>query len=211
MPPKRYSSPDSCLRTVPTGPRISGYDEPYRFEYPVQWIQVGVVGLALLAFGGSLRLASLLRGAPVDVEVDLPLLVVAAAVVPVTVVVHETIHGVAAGLLGYRVTYGIDRSIPAAYAGSFRQRIARRDNAVVAAAPFVAGTVGCAALLPFVDGLVLVAVIAALVVNAAVAVGDLYLLYRLGRLPAGSVLYDASIDEMLVFEPTTVDTEDPGR
>ncbi|WP_241431190.1 DUF3267 domain-containing protein [Halococcus thailandensis] len=121
----------------------------------------------------------------------------------VTIIVHEAIHGAVARLLGYHVTYGVAWSVLGVYTASFGQLISRRDNVLVAGAPLVALTGVGVVILPFVDETLLAAVLVGLVANTASAVGDLYVLYRLVRMPRGSMLYDVSIEEMLVYEPSS--------
>ena len=186
---------------MPAPPSLPGYGDPYRFEYPGLWLQVGATALAIVCLVGYSWLAATLRGGEFAITVGPAGLVVLLATFVATTVVHEAIHGTVARLLGYRVSYGIVWSMAAAYAASFEQPIARRDTAIVAAAPLAVLTPFGIALLPVVDGLALLVAFFTLVLNTASAVGDLYLLARLARMPEGTVLYDVSVDEMLVYEP----------
>ena len=121
-----------------------------------------------------------------------------------TLVVHEAIHGVVARALGYRVSFGVARLgtlLYAAYAGTFEQRVTRRDLALVAVAPLVVVTLGCALALAVVPDWLVAPFVVALVVNTSGVAGDCYLLYYVARAPRGSVFYDLSVEEMLVYEP----------
>jgi len=186
---------------VPARPSLAGYGDPYRFEYPGLWLQVGATALAIVCLVGYSWLAATLRNGEFAITFGPAGLVVLLGTFVGTVLVHEAIHGAVARLLGYEVSYGIAWSMAAAYAASFEQPITRRDNAIVAVAPLVVLTPIGVALVPVVDGLVLLVVFFVLVLNTASAAGDLYLLARLARMPPGTVLYDVSVDEMLVYEP----------
>nr|WP_282594730.1 DUF3267 domain-containing protein [Halomarina salina] len=123
-----------------------------------------------------------------------------------TLVVHEAVHGVVARALGYRVTFGVAHLgtlLYAAYAGTFEQRVTRRDLALTAVAPLVVITLGCALALAVVPDWLVVPFVVALIVNTSGVAGDLYLLYYLLRVPRGSLFYDVSVDEMLVYEPAS--------
>ncbi|GAA0224644.1 DUF3267 domain-containing protein [Halobacterium noricense] len=119
-----------------------------------------------------------------------------------TLVVHEAIHGLVFRRLGYRVSYGFEPRIPALYTAAFGQFVTRRDNMLVGVAPLVVMTlVG----IPLLAGPMPVALAAyfALLVNTSGAVGDLYLLWRLRRMPTETVLYDTDIRHSYIFEPAS--------
>jgi hypothetical protein len=201
---------------VSTRPDFSGFAPPYEFTYPQLLLQVvSVVGLVV---GGvaAVGLAAGLRGGEVTITFGAPVtglgvwgglalgllgLLVAFAG---TLVVHEAIHGLVARALGYHVTFGVARLgtlLYAAYAGTFDQRVSRRDLALVAVAPLVVITLGCILALAVAPDWLVVPLVVALTVNTSGVAGDLYLLYYVGRVPRGSLFYDLSIDEMLVYEP----------
>lgn len=187
---------------MPSPPDLPGYEDPVRFEYPTLWLQVGAGVLALASVVGFLQLATVMRGAEVDVEFGPagPLSVL--LVVPVTIAIHEAVHGLVARRLGYRTSYGVVWWTLSAYVAAFQQRVSRRDGAVVAVAPLAVLTPLGTALLPFVDGPLFAAVYVGLVTNVAIATGDLYTLYRLARLPPGTIRYDLNARASFVYEPS---------
>lgn len=64
-------------------------------------------------------------------------------------------------------------------------------------------TAGCAVGVAVAPDPFLALLIVALTVNTSGVSGDLYLLYTVSRVPRGSLFYDLSIDEMLVYEPAS--------
>ncbi|MFC4449345.1 DUF3267 domain-containing protein [Halorussus aquaticus] len=82
----------------------------------------------------------------------------------------------------------------------FGQFQTRRDNVAVALAPLAVFTV---VLTPLLAGPLPVALAAFLVlaVNTSGAIGDLYLSWRLFRMPEGALLYDVDIRHSYVFSP----------
>ncbi|EMA56580.1 DUF3267 domain-containing protein [Halococcus thailandensis] len=189
---------------MPSYPDLSGYYRPYRFEYPIRWLQVGGTVLTVLSLGVFLGLAAVLRGGEVAIVVGPSSVLAFVVAIPVTLVIHETIHGALMRLLDYRVTFGVAWSMPGVYAAAFGQPITRRDNILIAGAPLIVITAFGVAVLPVMGETLLVAVLVALVTNAAGAVGDMYALYRLARMPRETMLYDVSIGEMLIYEPLAV-------
>lgn len=185
-------------------PVISGFAVPYEFTYPKVLLQVlSVVGM-LVGLVGSVALAAALRGGELVVTVGPVALLGLLLAFVATVVVHEAVHGVVARALGYRVSFGVTklgRFLYAAYAGTFEQRVSRRDLAVIAAAPLVVVTLACVVGLAVVPDAFVLPLLAALAVNTSGVAGDVYLLYYVTRVPRGSQFYDLSVDEMLVYEP----------
>ena len=178
-----------------------GYGEPTQFSYPGLWLSVGSLVLFVLSVAGFGELMAAIRGgAPTEYTVGLAGIGVAAALSVATVVVHELVHGLAYRLLGYRVEYGIALNMGAAYAAAFGQFQTRGDNLAVGLAPLLAFTV---ILTPLLAGPLPVALAAflALVVNTSGAVGDLYLVWRLLRMPEGTLLYDVDIRHSYAYYP----------
>jgi hypothetical protein len=118
-----------------------------------------------------------------------------------TVFVHEWIHGLAYQLLGYKVSYGVSLQLMAAYAGAFGQWQQRRHNILVALAPLLLLTLFLVPLLSSSQPSLVLIAFTALLFNTGGAVGDLYLVWRLLRWPAASLLYDVNTSIMLVFLP----------
>lgn len=178
-----------------------GYREATAFGYPGWQLSVGSLLLFVVAAAGFGRVMSVLRGGgSVEFTVGLPGIGVVALLSVLTIVVHELVHGLAYRLLCYRVQYGLALNMGAAYAAAFGQFQTRRDNLVVALAPLAAFTV---VLTPLLAGPLPVALAAflALVVNTSGAIGDLYLSWRLVRMPEGTLLYDADVRHSYLFYP----------
>ena len=185
--------------------RPAGYQSAIRLQYPKLKLQIAALIVLALATPLFLLLVWVLNRQPagtpfVLVSGPLDLLPVAVTVLATTLV-HEGIHGVAYRLLGYRVTFGVSRHLLAAYAAAFDQWQSRTHNLIVALAPLVVLT---GILLPFLavnNRAAVLAALAALMVNTAGAVGDLYLAWRLLRMPRGTLLYDKDDETMLVYSP----------
>jgi hypothetical protein len=186
-------------------PSFGGYADPYEFAYPYTLLQVvSLVGLVVGGVG-ALALAAALRGGEVSVAIGPVALLGLFVAFLLTLVAHEAVHGLVARALGYRVSFGVTRLgrlLFAAYAATLGQPVSRRDLALVAVAPLVVVTLGCAVGLALGPDRLVGPLVVALVVNTSGVAGDLYLLYYVARLPRGSLLYDLSVDEMLVYEPT---------
>jgi hypothetical protein len=177
--------------TPPTPP--PGYQTPLRLRYPTAGLQAAAIALLVLAAPLLVWLSYTLRGdtavvPPIDALGAIAALL---AAIVVTVVVHEWVHGLAYQALGYKVSYGVSLHLGAAYAGAFGQWQRRGHNLLVALAPLL-----------LLSPLLLLAVarggpqtaqlaFAALLFNISGAVGDLYLAYRLLRMPPAALLYDA--------------------
>jgi hypothetical protein len=182
-----------------------GYQPALKFEYPKLKLQLIAVALIVDITPFLVFLTWLLQGKPgqfpLQIQGGLWDFMVVLLTIVATVVVHEWIHGLVYQLLGYKVSYGVSLRLMAAYAGAFGQWQQRRHNILVALAPLLFLTI---LLVPFLGssqpGLVLIA-FTALLFNTGGAVGDLYLVWRLLRWPAASILYDVNTTTMLVFLP----------
>jgi hypothetical protein len=183
-------------------PAPEGYAAPVQFRYPMAGLQVASF-IILIATGiGFARIATTSQGIDFGQWFSLNVLeyVLVLAALPFTIVVHELIHGVVFGLLGYNVKYGIAPALGAAYAAAFGQWQKRNHNAVAAAAPLVVLTAIGIPLLT-VPGVLSNIAFMVLLINTSGAVGDAYILYRLARMPRGTLLYDISIETMLIYYP----------
>jgi hypothetical protein len=122
--------------------------------------------------------------------------------IPATILIHEVIHGVTYQLLGYQVSYGLAPELGAAYAAAFGQFQKRIHNLIVAVMPLIVITLIGVPLLS-VSGNVFLGTCAfvVLIINTSGAVGDVYISWRLVQMPAGTLLYDVSVDKMLIYEP----------
>lgn len=193
-----YSAP------VPPPP---GYRESYQFHYPVRMLS----GIALLLFvtlcplltWGTYLYHTQWNTMPlIESGVELLVALLVFFLTPVvTIVVHELLHGLVLHLLGYRVSYGVAWYLGAAYAAAFRQFVRRDHTIVVALTPLIVLTTLVVPLLSIPNPFVIEGAIIALVVNTSGAVGDVYVVLRLLRMPPGTLFYDLDIQHMLVFEP----------
>ena len=202
-PPEPPPTDPATTDRSPPGPPESpeGYGEPIEFSYPGLWLSAGSLVLFVLAVAGFGRLMRALRGGTaVEFTVGLAGIGVVAALAVATIVVHELVHGLVYHLLGYRVRYGLALNMGAAYAAAFGQFQTRRDNLLVGLAPLAVFTV---VLTPLLAGPLPVALAAflVLVVNTSGAIGDLYLSWRLLRMPEGALLYDVDIRHSYVYYP----------
>mgnify|MGYP000123809052 CR=1 FL=1 len=205
---------DTDATLVPESPE--GYDDPTEFEYPLVGLLFGslvVTPLSFLGFGAVLWWAQgpavldvFVTATETETGLDLsvrviPVLVTFAAVVVVTTVVHELIHGVVAGRYGYEVTYGVAPHMGAFYATPFHQFQRRADLFPVVLAPLVViSLVGVPLLFVPVPWVALAAFLA-LVFNAVGAVGDLYYTAVLLRSPPGTLFYDSDVRHCYIFYP----------
>jgi predicted neutral ceramidase superfamily lipid hydrolase len=181
-----------------------GYEPPEVFQYPMAILQVfGLIGLGicLVVFGSIATRAQ---------EVNLwgllpqtaPEILLWLLLIPATLVVHELLHGAVYTALGYRVSYGFSAKLGAAYAAAFGQYQKRSHNLIAAATPVVVMTLVGLPLLTVPDSRVLaMSAFIVLLINTSGAVGDLYIIYRLLRMPRHTLLYDIRIDMMLIFYP----------
>ncbi|MFL5800809.1 MAG: DUF3267 domain-containing protein [Roseiflexaceae bacterium] len=187
---------------APLPPPPPGYQPAERFQYPKLALQVVAIVVLLITTPLLLILIGFLQGWSGGIAFvaglrDFGLVVLTVLII---VVVHELIHGLAYQLFGYRVTYGASLQLMAAYAGAFGQWQRRDHNIVVALAPLLVLTTLLPLLASASPTLVLVG-FTALLFNTGGAVGDLYLAWRLLRLPRATLLYDVDPQTMLIFLP----------
>jgi hypothetical protein len=182
-----------------------GYRPAVQFHYPKLKLQIAALGVVVLVLPVLLFLAWIGQGRPAGlflggISQPRDVLVALVTVVSITII-HEWVHGLAYRLLGYRVVYGASLHLGAAYAAAFGQWQTRDHNAVVALAPLVMLTLALAPLLLVPHPTVALAAIAALLMNIGGAVGDVYLAWRLLRLPRAALLYDVDVKTMLIYVP----------
>jgi hypothetical protein len=183
----------------------AGYQPALRFQYPKLKLQVAA--LAVLALIAPLLFLFVWvlhqqRGARPFVLVSggLDLLSMVITVLATTLV-HELVHGAAYRLLGYRVTFGVSGHLLAAYAAAFDQWQTRDHNLVVALAPLVVLTAILVPVLAARNRVLVLVAVTALMMNTAGAVGDMYLVWHLLRMPRATLLYDIDAKTMLVYQP----------
>jgi hypothetical protein len=183
-----------------------GYREPVSFAYPPVKLALGSIALFVLAVVGFGRLTSRVRGETTfEFTVGLAEIGVVAVLFAGTIVVHELIHGLVYRFLGYRVNYGLALNVGAAYAAAFGQFQTRRDNLLVALAPIVVITAALTPLLAVGSLPVAVAAFLVLVVNTSGAIGDLFIAWRLLRMPEGTLMFDVDARHSYVYYPEASD------
>ena len=206
-------------------PTPEGYAEPYEFSYPTVLL---IAGSSLLGSGTAVAVVALLTlvhgpetftffEVSVDGETTTYAMDLTALAVPflmalvVTTIVHEGLHGIVFRYYGHDVTYGVVPSMGAFYAAVFGEFQRRDDMLRVGSAPLVVITAVCLPLLFVPIPMVAITAGFVLVLNTAGAIGDLYALWRLRRLPEGTLLYDIDIRRSYVYEPTAMgsDGRDP--
>lgn len=197
-------------------PTPSGYAEPYLFEYSTVALFASAVPVGLLSFGGFgwllwrlqdpavfasvFTVTETAEGVTFALDVLAVLLPFVLALV-VVVVGHELVHGAVLRYYGREVTYGVNAAMGAFYSAAFGQFQDAEELGPVAVAPLVVGTLVVTPLLLVPVPVVAVTAFFVLTINTTGSVGDLYLLWRLRRLPEGTLLYDADLRHWYVFEP----------
>lgn len=196
------------------------YGEPRLFEYSTPVLLIASIPLFLLAAYGFGWLLWQIQGPEVFaalfgvtetgdstvivldlIDVGLPLV----AALFVTVVVHELIHGTVMRYYGQDVTYGVHPAMGSFYAAAFGQFQRREQLFPIGLAPLVSITVVATPLLAVPVPVIAVTAYLVLLVNTTGAVGDLYVVWRLQRMPEGTLLYDVDLRHMYVFEPLDVE------
>ena len=190
---------------------LAGYQPGFHARYPALAINLSAAALFCVAVPLLLYLTWVLQGRSPTcaafpfTAADAILLWLAAFV---TAALHEWLHGRALRLCGYQPSYGIAWRILAAYAGAFGQFQRRNHALAVALTPLLVITAVALPLLAAAQHTVVVLAFAALLVNTSGAVGDLYLVWLLLRLPRHALLYDVDPRHTLVFLPHS--RHDPG-
>ena len=164
-------------------------------------LQIAAIGLVIGLLPLLFWLTWLLQGNVLRLEAGLGEFGIIIGTIIITVLVHEWVHGVVYWLLGYQVTYGASLRLMAAYAAAFEQFQQRSHNLLVALAPLIVINGTLLPLLAIPQPLVTLTVFTALLFNSSGAVADLYLTWRLLRLPRATLLYDVDPKTMLIFLP----------
>ncbi|MBV0924800.1 DUF3267 domain-containing protein [Halomicroarcula limicola] len=210
MPSSEFDPADTLRPATP-----DGYQEPRSFRYPfvvLLGLVLVIVPVSALLFGSLLWYAqgSALEAvfAFEETATSISLTVSSGAVLLASVgavglvtILHELVHGLVYRYFDYTVSYGVAPQLGAFYAAAFHQYQARNHNIVVGIAPLVVLTLIFCPLLFVPQPVVAVAACIALVFNTAGAAGDVYLVTRLLRLPAGSLLYDSDIRHSYIYYP----------
>lgn len=196
-------------------PQPAGYDAPEQFQYPSGVLFVLPVPLALLAaliFGGLfvivqdeilhwLFIEPVLAGVGPIPGALITLVVPFGIALFVTAVTHEFLHAIAFRLYGYDVTYGVAPGVGGIYTVALDQFQRCEELVVIALAPAIVITLVC---LPLLAATPLVALTAlfVLLLNTSGAAGDWYLAWRCLRLPRGTLIYDSSVGQSYIYEPS---------
>ncbi|WP_440770770.1 DUF3267 domain-containing protein [Natronorubrum sp. DTA28] len=192
-----------------------GYAEPYEFTYPMGVLLIGSGLLGLLSAVVVVGLLSQIHGlelftfyeVTVEGETTTWTMDLTAIAVPflvaliVTTVVHELIHGLVFRWYGHTPEYGAVPALGAFYAAVFGEFQNRDDLLRVALAPLLVITAVCVPLLAVPVPIIAITAGFVLILNTAGAVGDLYALWRVGRMPRGTLMYDVDIRHSYVYEP----------
>lgn len=166
----------------------------------IDLIQLSIAGIVLVPFWWFVfdRLVRLVSGATFHTSVGLVEVVVGAFVALLVVpVIHEAAHGLAAILIGVRPSFGVG---PGYAYTTVHEPLGRYAYLAVGLAPLVligAGGVGLAAVWPSIAGWL----VFACVVNAAGAIGDLWMAWCILRLPRDAIFVDLA-DGFAAFVPS---------
>lgn len=213
MPVSEHDHSDTLLPATP-----DGYEDPHEFRYSLPVLLVGILLLlfpSLFLFGnllwyaqGPLALESLFGletsgDGAFEFSVSMGLVLVFFASIGAVTVLHELVHGLVYRLLGYTVSYGVAPHLGAFYACAFHQFHTRRHDLLVGIAPLVVLDLLLAPLLFVPVPALAFSAFVALLFNTLGAVGDLYLLGHLLRMPAGTLLYDSDIRHSYVYYPSS--------
>lgn len=120
----------------------------------------------------------------------------------VTVGVHEAMHVVVIRVFGYEASCGLLWRQLAAYAGAFGQWLPRGHALLITLTPLVIITMITVPLLGSSHRALVIVGFAILLANTSGAAGDLYVTWRLLRLPRQAIVYDVDATQMLIGIPT---------
>lgn len=202
-----------------TGPPSApaGYAPAYQVRYPTVVLLLGSFALGLIAAGSFGWILWEVHGAEmfapiVDIETDgasfaissnlLGLAIPFGVALVVIVVVHELLHGLTFEHLGYDVEYGVILRKGVFYTTALEQFQEREQLFYVALVPLFLITIVGVPLLFVPHPLVTMTAYLALILNTSGSIGDIYMTWRLWRMPRGTLLYDTDIENMYAFEPT---------
>lgn len=181
-------------------PDLPGYRLEQRPAIPINRLNLLSFPLAIpfgifFYFIGAL----LQPGGEVTLDFGLVNLLMFAALLLIGIpVAHEAVHGIVAKLLGARPFYGIG----AGYAyTSFEEPVTPRQYRLITVAPLIILSAICIALFPVNPDWFLV-ILGFATINAAGAIGDLWILWNIRSLPENAIIYDLA-DGYAAFVPET--------
>lgn len=179
-------------------PDIPGYRMEDRPAIPIKKLNLLSIPLAI-PFGAFFYLVGLLLQPDGEVILTFSIwsiLILLAIVLLVVPIAHEAVHGIVAKLSGAKPFYGIGQGY--AYT-SFEEPVTPRQYMTITAAPLVLLSAICIVLFPLVSSWFLF-ILAFAVINAAGAIGDLWILNRIRHLPPDALIYDLA-DGYAAFVP----------
>jgi hypothetical protein len=182
-----------------------GYREAYQFHYPKIILSIASILSLVVLLPILITIRSYLNpwASRFNFATSWADVLIIVATVLVVIFIHEWLHGITYQILGYRVKYGFNWKLFAAYACAYNQFQQRKHNLIVAWIPLIVINVISLPLLASSSHWHSLVGFAALLFNTSGAVGDLYLIYTLLRLPERTLLYDIDSETMLVYEPIT--------
>jgi hypothetical protein len=124
------------------------------------------------------------------------ILILLAIVLIVVPIAHEAVHGVVAKMIGARPFYGVGKGY--AYT-SFEEPVTPRQYMMITAAPLLVLSAICIMLFALIPSWFLY-ILGFAVINAAGAIGDLWILNRIRHLPSDALIYDLA-DGYAAFVP----------
>jgi hypothetical protein len=182
-----------------------GYQPAVLLKYPTLRLNVAAVILFVLATPPLLVLTVFLqyqlRWEPIKSVYDAPELLIILVTVLATTTAHELVHGGVCRLLGYRVSFGMNIFLVEAFTAVFGQWQTRNHNILVALGPLVVLTALFLPALCVPNEDILLAGLLGSLMNIGGSVGDIYLAYKLLRMPRRTLLYDVDAKTMLVYAP----------
>ncbi|MBC8170702.1 MAG: DUF3267 domain-containing protein [Anaerolineae bacterium] len=184
----------------------AGYRPAVRFEYPMRSLHIISIVALVASFVGFGFIATQAQGRTLGELFSLNIfqILIILLLLPATILIHELMHGVTYQLLGYQVSYGIAPELGAAYAAAFGQFQQRQHNLIVALMPLLVITgIGVIAMTIPATPFLAAGAFVVLLINTSGAVGDVYITWRLLKMPPRTLLYDVSAAQMLIFEPAS--------
>ncbi len=195
------SSEKQDLR-VPPDPPAGGYQDPYPFEYPILQLNLFSILVLFLFVPVLSTITTQLQGGTFPIMMSTFSHAIGVLLVGIlTILLHEHIHGFTMRRFGYLPRYGFNWKMFAAFAIAEEQFMSREHALWIALAPFAVLTVVGFPLLAVPYAPLVTVLFFMLLFNTIGAVGDFYALYRLLRMPPGTLLYDISPAQMFVYEP----------
>lgn len=143
---------------------------------------------------------------PTPHHIELPVgagdIIIAFLAGPLTVILHEALHGAVLRTTGYRISYGVVWQGFFAYTTARNQFVQRRHALVCALTPLLLINGIALPLLAVEQRTVIIIAFMALLTNTTGAVSDVLLARRLLALPRQALVYDIDSLHIVLFVPT---------